>query len=154
MSASSRAARIPWIVILAVWTLPAAADVIDTYVSLTLRGIAPDLRRIVPLVVPGWLVWAAMTPAIVWLGQALPLRRPVRAAPILAHVAASMVAACLHAAVIWATGRVFDPAEHVVSGRLRYVDVLTDWTPISMFIFWAVVVAGSAYEAVRRFREQ
>src|SRR5579862_6894487 len=103
-------------IILLVWTLPAIADVVDTYASTVLHGGAPHFARTVLLIAPGWYAWAAMTPAILWLSNRWPLR-PVRATAISVHVAASVVAVALHVGVIWATGRIFDPGEHVVSGR-------------------------------------
>ena len=138
--------RVPWLVIALVWTLPATADVVDTYASTALHSHSvPNLWRTVLLVAPGWYVWAAMTPAIFWLSERLPPRRYWWA-----HIAASIVAALLHVGVIWATGHVFDPTESVVSGRLDYWIAVSDWAPISLLIYWAVVVAGAALESRRR----
>jgi two-component system, LytTR family, sensor kinase len=147
---STRPPRISWVVIIAVWTLPALADVIDTYVSIGFRGIAPDLRRIVLLVAPGWYAWAAMTPAIAWLTRRFPLVRPVRPRAIAAQIIASALAVSIHVAVLWASSAIFDPTERFVSGRHHYVDALANWAPISLLIYWAVVIAVHAYDSMRR----
>lgn len=136
-------------IIILVWTLPALADVVDTYASTVLHGGSAPLGRIALLIAPGWYVWAAMTPAILWLSQRYPLR-PVRAGAIGVLVAAGIVALLLHVGVIWATGRLFDPSERLVGGRAGYGDVLANWAPISMVIYWAVVVAGNAIASMRR----
>ena len=144
--------RTPWLVIFLIWTLPATADVVDTYASALLHGDGPNLGRIALLIAPGWYAWAAMTPAILWLSEQFPLR-PVRATTIGVHVAASVVAMSLHVGVLWAIGRLFDPAGRFVGGRSHYSEVLSNWAPISMFIYWAVVAAGNAIASMRRASE-
>lgn len=139
-----------WPIIVAVWTLPALADVIDTYVTTALNGVVPQLPRIALLVAPGWYAWAAMTPAILWLARTYPLRRPIRAKALWVHLGASIVAMFIHVGVIWLAGRLVDPGEHVVSGRHTFGDTLGNWAPVSMFMYWAVVVAGHAVESMRR----
>jgi signal transduction histidine kinase len=135
--------------IVAIWTLPAIADIVDTYVSTAMRGVVPHLGPIALLIAPGWYAWAAMTPAIFWLNQRVPLR-PVRASAIGIHVAASVAATLLHVGVLWAVGRIFDPSERFVSGRIHYGEALSNWAPISMVLYWAVVVAGNAVASTRR----
>ncbi len=143
------ATRPRWPIIVAIWTLPALADVVDTYVTTVMRGVVPDLPRLALLVAPGWYAWAAMTPAILWLALRYPLRRPVQAQAIWIHLGASVIATLIHVGVIWISGRLVDPSEHFISGRHTYGDTLSDWAPVSMFVYWAVVVAGHAYESMR-----
>jgi signal transduction histidine kinase len=131
--------------IVAIWTLPALADIVDTYLSTVKHGAGPHLGRVALLIAPGWYAWAAMTPAILWLSKRFPPRRYW-----LAHIAASVVAISLHVGVIWAVGRTFDPTERFVSGRATYGDTLENWAPVSMFIYWSVVVAAGALESRRR----
>jgi signal transduction histidine kinase len=147
---TDRVSRIsfPWIV--AVWTLAAAADVIDMYVTTAMGGVVPDLPRIVLLVASGWYTWAAMTPAIFWLGHRFALTRPVRATAVATHIGASIIATMIYVGVLCATGRIVDPTERFVSGRLHYWNALGELAPISMLIYWAVVVAGHAYDSMRR----
>jgi two-component system, LytTR family, sensor kinase len=136
-----RAPRITWPAIIAIWTLPAIADVIDTYVTTAMRGVIPELGRIVLVIAPGWYAWAAMTPAIIWLSRRF---------PIIVQIGASIAATFIHVSVVWATGRIIDPTEHMVSGRLNYWDTLGNWVPISLLIYWAVTIAGHAYDSMRR----
>jgi two-component system, LytTR family, sensor kinase len=144
------ATRPRWPIIVAIWTLPALADVVDTYVSTVMRGVVPQVARIALLVAPGWYAWAAMTPAILWLARHYPLRRPLRAKAIWIHLGACVAATLVHAGVIWIAGRLVDPGQQVASGRLTYGETLSNWAPVSMFVYWAVVVAGHAYESMRR----
>jgi signal transduction histidine kinase len=136
-------------IIVLVWTLPAIADIVDTYASTVLHGGAPRVGLVILLIAPGWYAWAAMTPGILWLSNRWPLW-PVRATAIGVHIAASIVAVALHVGAIWATGRLFDPSGRIVSGRASYGDVLANWAPVSMVIYWAVVVAGNAIASMRR----
>jgi signal transduction histidine kinase len=136
--------RIPAFVVLAVWTLPALADVADTYVTTAMHGTHPSVLRIALLIAPGWYTWAALTPAILWLGQRFPIERPIRASAIAVHIVASVAAVLIHAGVLSITGRLFDPTERFVSGRLNYGETLGNWAPISLLTFWAIVIAGRA----------
>jgi two-component system, LytTR family, sensor kinase len=135
--------HVPLRFIVAVWTLPALADLADTYVTTAVHGAHPNVLRIALLIVPGWYIWAALTPFILWLGQRYPKS-------IALHIAASIAAVLIHVGVLSLTGRLFDPTEQFVSGRIHYADALANWAPISMLTFWATVIAGRALTSMWR----
>ena len=145
--------RIPWRFVIAVWMLPTVADVADTYLSRRVSGPVTSLAHVIVLISPGWLAWVLFTPAIFWLGHRIRLQRPVRARVVSAHLALSIVAGLLHAAVFTTVVQLFDnrPSIGIMP---RYVMTVEDWLPISMLLYWMTLVAGYALEGQQRERVQ
>jgi two-component system LytT family sensor kinase len=136
--------RVPMLTIFAVWSFAALAEVSSTYVWDGLRGAPITFWVVVLRRTPGWLVWAFMTPAILWLTQRFPLKRPVRPLSVAVHVVASQVAIGIHAAVVMAT----------VSGPRSFWAILADLYPLSLVLYLAVLVAAYALDNFQRYREQ
>ena len=95
-----RARRVSLLTIFAVWSVPALAEISALYVSDRLRGAPTPLWLVIVHRAPGWYTWALMTPAILWLAQRFPLRRPVRALSIGVHIVAALTAVTIHASVV------------------------------------------------------
>ena len=144
--------RIPWRIVIAVWMLPAIADVADTYIAQRVSGHPGELWRTAAAIAPGWLVWILFTPVIFWLGARIRVGRPTRAWPLAAHLALSFVAGLVHAAVVAACMQLF---EHVTAGTaMHYAEVVSNWMPVSMLLYWLTLGAGYALEGARRERTQ
>ncbi|HTD63051.1 MAG TPA: histidine kinase, partial [Gemmatimonadaceae bacterium] len=135
-----RSRRLSMLTITAVWSVAALAEVSGTYVRDRLKGTPTPLWRVVLHHAPGWFVWVLMTPAILWLGQRFPLRRPVRPVAIVVHVVACAVAITIHVAVIAATW----------GGQQAFGPLLADWFPFSLILYVTILVAGYAIENLRR----
>lgn len=136
--------RVSLLIIVAVWSVAALAEVSATYVLERIRGTPMPLWRAVIRHAPGWYAWALMTPAILGLAQRFPLRRPLRTSAILVHVLASQVAIAIHAAV----------ATVSLGGSRPYLPTLADWYPFSLILYFGVLLAAYALENVRRYHEQ
>ena len=144
--------RIPWRIVTAVWMLPAIADVADTYIARRLSGPAPELWRVAAVIAPGWLAWILFTPAIFWLGARIRVLRPARAWPLAAHFVCSIVVGLGHAAVVAACMQLF---EHVTeNAAAHYAEVVSNWLPVSMLLYWLTLGAGYALEGAQRERAQ
>jgi signal transduction histidine kinase len=143
----------PWILILAAWSVPALVDVADTFITDRLTGQPIALWRAFVLAAPGWYYWAALTPVIVWLGRRLPIRRPLQPRVVLAQLGLSVAGGLAHALVLTLRSLLFDPR---AAGSIRgaFFMALSDWLPISIVIWWAVLGAGHAVDNFRRYREQ
>jgi two-component system LytT family sensor kinase len=139
-----RARRLSMLTITAVWSVAALAEVSALYVSDRLRGTPTPLWLVVVHRAPGWYTWALMTPAILWLAQRFPLRRPVRAASIGVHIVASLTAVTIHAAVVNLT----------YGGHQGFVALFADWVPFTLILYLGVLLAAYAMDNFHRYREQ
>jgi two-component system LytT family sensor kinase len=150
---SSPTTRIPWRFVIAVWMLPAIADIADTYIGSRVGGHVVPLWRVATVVGPGWLVWILFTPIIFWLGARVRVVRPTRAWAVAAHLGLAIVIGLAHALVFAACVQLFDSRPHL-SNSARYVMTVEDWLPISMLLYWMTLFAGYALEGARRERAQ
>jgi two-component system, LytTR family, sensor kinase len=139
-----RGRRVSLLTITAVWSIAALAEVSALYVSGRLSGTPQPLWRVVVHRAPGWYTWALMTPAILWLAERFPLRRPVRPLSIVVHVAAAAAAVTLHAAVVTVT----------YGGHRGFAAMFADWVPFTLILYLGVLLAAYAMENLRRYREQ
>lgn len=144
---------VPWVIVVAAWSVPALADVADTFITDRLRGQATTIWRAFALAAPGWYYWAALTPIILWLGRRFSIRRPLQPRIVAVQLGLSVVAGLGHALVLTVRSLIFDPR---ASGSIRgaFVTALSDWLPVSIVMYWAVLGAGHAVENFRRYREQ
>src|SRR5205085_11331811 len=68
----------------------------DHYVAIFTKQ--PSLREMVVWELPYWLLWAALTPVVVWLTERFPLERGRRVRNFSLHVAACLVLLLVHRA--------------------------------------------------------
>jgi two-component system, LytTR family, sensor kinase len=139
-----RTRRVSMLTILVIWSVAALAEVSATYVTDRMNGTPRPLWLVILRHAPGWYAWALMTPAILWLAERFPLRRPVRASAVIVHVVACLAAITIHAAVATAT----------FGGQRAFGPVLLDWGPFTLILYWAVVVAAYAIQNFQRYQEQ
>jgi signal transduction histidine kinase len=154
MSPRNVARDVPWRLVFAAWSVPALADVADEVITKRMDGRAMSLWRAFALVAPGWYLWALLTPVIFWLGRRLPVRRPLRARVIIAQLGFSVAAGLCHALVLAARAVLLRPDRPVLSMSGEFWMALSDWLPISIVIYWAILGAGAAFDNFRRYREQ
>ena len=81
-----------------------------------------------------------MTPAILWLAQRFPLRRPVRAASIGVHIVASLTAVTIHVAVVKLT----------YGGHQGFAALFADWVPFTLILYIGVLLAAYAMDNFHR----
>ena len=135
-----RARRLSMLTIIAVWSVAALAEVSALYVSDRLRGTPTPLWLVVVHRAPGWYTWALMTPAILWLAQRFPLRRPVRAASIGVHIVAALTAVTIHVAVVKLT----------YGGHQGFAALFADWVPFTLILYIGVLLAAYAMDNFHR----
>lgn len=141
--------------VLGFWTLVGLASAVQATVMGRLAGRPETLSGELLGSLPGWLFWAAATPAIVLLGRRWRFDRGHRVRPALLHGAASLVAVLLHAGwvlgILAALGGMNQVDETpgqifrlLVFSRL-YLDVL---------IYGAILGVSYAFEYHGRYRER
>ena len=84
--------------LLAAWTTPALLSSFQRWASSALSDRPASFWHIAAAELPGWYLWAAMTPAIFRVADRFPLTRPIRARDILAHMGAWCAARALRRA--------------------------------------------------------
>ncbi|HZS61474.1 MAG TPA: histidine kinase, partial [Gemmatimonadaceae bacterium] len=135
-----RTRRVSMLTILAVWSVAALAEFSSTYVWDRIRGASMPLGLAIVRHVTGWYAWALMTPAILWLAQRFPLRRPVRPLAVGVHAVACLAAIALHSAVVTLT----------FGGKRTFPPIFFDWFPFSFILYWVVIVAWYALDNFQR----
>jgi signal transduction histidine kinase len=75
---------------LAIWTVPTLLSTLETVTFASISGHPIPAWRAFVAEAPQWYAWALLTPLIIRLGQAAPLRRGVRWRHTVVHVAASL----------------------------------------------------------------
>ena len=141
----------PW-KIAAVWTIPAVLSTAETVIFAKLGGHPIAVWRAFVGEAPQWFGWAMLTPAIVWLGEWFPLRRPVRVISIAVHAAASLGASLLLAicdALVNAWVRP-SPAGVITTTRNWFVGGL----PATTMVYFAILVASYAWRSATWLRER
>lgn len=146
--------RSAWLVVCVAWAVPALADVFDIFFWARNHGAPMSFGRVFGLEFPGWYIWVPLTPAIVALDQwARSARRPVLAATTM-HLVGATGSTLVHAAVLFTSGRLFDPAGKVVDHGANFVATLIDHVPMSLTHYAVVVGAWYAWRGFHARREE
>lgn len=138
--------------IAAVWSIPAMLSTAETVMFGKLGGHPIPVWRAFVGEAPQWFGWAALTPAIIALGERYPLRRPLRATSVAVHAAASLGAGAVLAlcdAIVNAWVRP-SPVGLVVTARNWFVGGL----PATTTVYFAIVVASYAWRSSVRLRKR
>lgn len=101
-----------------------------------------------------WLVWAALTPVVVWLSRRFPLALRVR--PVAVHLLGSILAALVHVAGIRIVGDLVQPfgPQPARPWMVEYVGQLSSYFHIDLIVYWAIVGVVYAVDSRRRLRER
>lgn len=136
------------------WAVPALADVFDIFFWARSHGTPMGFGRVFAIEFPGWYIWVPLTPAIVAIDQwARSARRPLLAATA-AHLLGAAGSTLVHAGVLFASGRLFDPAGKVVDHGANYVATLIDHVPMSLTHYAVVLGAWYAWRSFHARREE
>ncbi|UCD23857.1 MAG: histidine kinase [Gemmatimonadota bacterium] len=128
------------------------------YIMLSLQGEKMPLIGVIIFAMPFWLLWAALTPLVVWLARRIPLVRTHWVSKVAAHVAIASILALLHSLVIVAVQIALQPA---ASGEMFEQPF---WTLFMSFAAYELSLNLLAYSAIigityatdfyRRFKER
>jgi len=140
--------------LLAAWTTPALLSCFQRWASSALSDRSVSFWHIAAAELPGWYLWAAMTPVIFRVTDHFPLTRTLRARNILAHMSAWCACLALHAAVTSAASGAFGSAAFGMP-LARYVGLAAiSWLPSTFLLYAATVGVSLWMRSLQRERER
>lgn len=146
--------RVRWPIILGVWMIPALLASVETYVFWRVADRPYPFWRAALMEGPAWLVYAALTPVILRLGERLPLHGPRRAPGLLVHAFAALVVGGLYAMLAAGASTVFAPAPPTMT----YATLSARWflsaLPLTLLAYFGIVVAGAALRSLAEARRR
>jgi signal transduction histidine kinase len=151
----ARLLRRRWLVVAAVWSVPALLAALETFVFWRMAGRDHPFWLAIATQAPAWLTYALLTPAIFALGRRFPLQRPRLARHAALHLSASLTAGIGYAVLATAAASAFSPVPRPMSfGRVAlswYLSAL----PLTTLAYFGVLGVGHAlaYLAESRRRE-
>jgi signal transduction histidine kinase len=128
------------------------------YVATRLVGDGTPFSQVARLVMPFWYLWAAFTPAVLWMAARYPIRRGHLPGGLAWHMACALSMAFTHTAMRVALqpqlraslqagpGAGFDPGTLLAFATYE--------APVHVFIYGAILGAIHVVESTRRLRER
>lgn len=143
---------IPTWQIAAIWVIPTVLSTAETVIFAAQAGRPIPAWRAFVGEAPQWLGWALLTPGILALAERFPLSRPVRAAAVLVHMAASLLAGVLLALADALVNAWVRPSGQGLWATARgwFLGGLAATT----LVYFAIVIAGYAWRNAARLRER
>jgi two-component sensor histidine kinase len=134
------------------WTIPTLLSTLETVMFARLGNRPISVTRAFFAEAPQWYGWALLTPLIVSLGERCPLRRPVRAGNVLAHVGASLACSLAVAMADAAVNLVLRPTPtgFIASTRNWFLSGL----PATTLAYFAIILLAYAIGNAARLRER
>ncbi|MFT5141532.1 MAG: two-component system LytT family sensor kinase [Rhodothermales bacterium] len=149
--------RTVWTILALVWTVPGLAALSYYYLNQTVSGQPISWSFAFVSTLPNWYLWAAMTPAIVWLGKRYRIERDNWKTTLLTiHLPAMVLMMLVHSLanllLFYAAGM---PGHETLSGGLYRVHFTTR-VHANLLTYWTVLGVFYAYDYYRqlRLREQ
>ena len=135
-----------------VWAIPAVLSTVETVMFARAGGHPIAVWRAFVGEAPQWFGWAALTPAIVALGQHYPLRKPVRASAILLHASASLGASLALAICDALVNAWVRPSPNGLAAMTR--NWFLGGLPATTLVYFAILVASYAWRDASRLRRR
>lgn len=153
--AAASGRRLRWLFILGFWTFFGALNGSQMYLGIRSEGMDIPLSRVFAWQMLGWIPWALLTPAVLWLGRRFPLERPGLARNLSVHAAACALVAAAHAALFTVANLLLSPFESRPRPFLEmFYGRLTSQFHIDLLIYGAVLGTSYAVGYYARFRER
>lgn len=147
--------RLRWLFIIGFWTFFGALNGSQMYLGIRSEGMDIPLSRVFAWQMLGWIPWALLTPAVLWLGRRFPLERPSLARNLAVHAAACALVAAAHAAIFTVANMLLSPFESTPRPFWeRFYGRLTSQFHIDLLIYGAVLGTSYAVGYYARFRER
>jgi len=148
-SVPDRRARVPWKVVLILWATYGVIVSLQQDIGSAVYGRHQPIWFGFAQMMPQALIWAVLTPFILWWGNRHPPRGPGWPARVLIHVATSLtIVTCLDTVFVvyypviagWAGVPVANDGASFVT---RAVRLLAYWAVYDSMLYWVVLFIGS-----------
>lgn len=156
-----RLGRTGRLLVLGLWLALGLLESVRGYVGSRMAGLAPDVTTVLVGNLPWWLMWAALTPLVIWMARRFRFERsPVGAA--LAHAGAALGLSMLHHAVVGSLyyfthtrGRTIATAGGLVEATMlnQLERFFTGYFLLNILTYAAVAAAYLGFEFYRRYRD-
>ena len=129
-----------------------------TQFYLGVKGEVPKVNlsysRLLSWEVASWLLWAVLTPLVVWLSRRVPIAKRFR--PIALHLGASILAPVIRTAGVVLLSGAIQPFPWPDNRPFpeRYASVLSSYFHFDLVVYWAILGVTHAIDSRRRLRER
>lgn len=145
-----------WLALVALFALLALLYANLIYLSMLDHG--HSWWRLVLWQLTNWLAWAALTPVVLSLRRKVPVEPRWRGWPAVAfHGVAGVAVSLVHLAPLALATVHLQPYDGMTPGGTfaeTYQASLGSWFRLDVAIYWAILAAATAWEALRRSRER
>jgi two-component system LytT family sensor kinase len=144
-----------WLLIIALWTVPGLLSAIQMYFLLASGGHPISGWQALLWNMPGWYVWAILTPVILRLGRIYPIHRAHLVNGLLVHLPISVVFALIHIGCTVINTRLAGPDDFRVRPLLlSYWWYFTVGFHLELLTYWAILGVGYFFDYYQRYRER
>ena len=144
-----------WVVIVGFWTFFGALNGSQLYLGIRSEGTSAPFGQVFAWQMLGWLPWALLTPAVLWLGRRFPLERPGLALALTVHAVACALIYIIHSAVFTVANILLSPfySQPRPFMEMFYGRLMSQFH-IDLLIYGAVLGTSYAVGYYARFRER
>lgn len=142
------------LLLIAVWSVPALLSCVETYLFNALENHPASWSRIIAMVLPGWYLWAALTPVIFSLSRRYPLARGRLPRSVSMHLLVCFACTVLYGLVYTLASRATAAVPSRWSFDAHWLRITLSWMPISFLLYWAIVCVAHWIAGTQRERRR
>ncbi|NOT10007.1 MAG: histidine kinase [Gemmatimonadales bacterium] len=137
------------------WLIPAILSSAQLYTVWQLADRPGSIWRALLIQAPCWLVYALITPLVLWLERRFSLRHPPRGRAILVHLALAILSAAMWAAMqrLIVRSVLIAAAARPFSGGV-FLNAFLSWLPMAFLAYGMILAVGVALAASEEARER
>lgn len=130
---------------------------VQGYYQATIFDRGPDFWRAVKVWMPDYLLWAALSPAVLALGRRWPLVGGRWVRHLALHVGLGLLFAAVElAASVWIVGHIVEnlPPPNYDGYVGWYLGVLSTYAAWGLLLYFLILAGGQAHQLYQRFRDR
>jgi two-component system, LytTR family, sensor kinase len=147
-----------WLIILGLWTLLGVLYAGPIYFEVRAEGMGHSALKIFTWGVLTWLVWAPLTPVLMWLARRFSLIGETWKRSLAVHIPAFLLSSAVHSAAATAITLIIKPFDNMGESPsgfwLRYLARLKGSFVPDLMVYSVVVGSCYAIDYYRKYRER